>query len=316
MEPRGTPVRVEEPSAPSGASRGLGPGSRRASIRELAERVYTRIWEHDIIDRAASLAYYFVFALFPGLLFLTALFGLLPTENLMERLLAYAARVLPSESVTLIESILDEVVSGANLHVLSLGALASLWTASLGMVSIMSALHLAWEIPDHRPWWKGRLIAIGLTVGFSLLAVTALLLLIIGPALGAEVAEQIGLGGMYAVVWQLASWPLVILFVLIAVALVYYLAPSSDQRWRWIAPGAIFAVLGWLVVSYAFRFYVTHFADYNKTYGSIGGVILLLFWFYLNSLVLLVGAEINAVLATAGHRSPVQPDAPELRRDG
>jgi len=278
-------------------------------LTRLAGRVYDRIWEHDVIDRSASLSYYFVFALFPGLLFLTALFGLLPTENLMEELLTYAAQVLPSESVTLIEGILHEVVRGANLKLLSLGVLGSLWTASLGMVSVMSALTLALEVPDPRPWWKRRLIAIGLTVGFSVFTVTALVLFIIGPAVGEEVAAQFGLGEVFARLWQVASWPVVILFVLTAVALVYYLAPSVSQRWRDIAPGATFAVVGWLVVSFSFRLYVTHLTDYNKTYGSIGGVILLLFWFYLNSFVLLVGAEINAELAH-GKRHPASLESP------
>jgi membrane protein len=278
------------------------------ALRRLASRVYDRIWNHDVIDRSASLSYYFVFALFPGLLFLTALFGLLPTENLMEELLAYAAQVLPSESVALIEGILHEVVRGANLRLLSFGVLASLWTASLGMVSVMSALNLALEVTDPRPWWKRRLIAIGLTVGFSLFTVTALVLFIVGPAIGEQVAGRFGLGWAFAQLWRLASWPVVILFVLTAVALVYYLAPSVRQRWRDIAPGAAFAVAGWLVVSFGFRLYVTHLADYNKTYGSIGGVILLLFWFYLNGFVLLVGAEINAERAHPA--STVSPPAP------
>jgi membrane protein len=279
---------------------------RQALIR-FAGRVYDRIWDHDVIDRSASLSYYFVFALFPGLLFLTALFGLLPTENLMAELLTYAGQVLPSESVALIEGILQEVVQGANLRLLSIGVLGSLWTASLGMVSVMSALNLALEVSDPRPWWKRRLIAIGLTVGFSLFTLTALLLFIIGPAVGEEVASQVGLGWVFVRLWRLASWPLVIVFVFTAVALVYYLAPSVGRRWRDIAPGATFAVAGWLVVSFGFRLWVTHLTDYNKTYGSIGGVILLLFWFYLNAFVLLVGAEINAERARGRRQTPAAP---------
>jgi membrane protein len=295
---------------------------RRAwqALRRFAGRIYDRIWDHDIIDRSASLSYYFVFALFPGLLFLTALFGLLPTENLMEELLTYAAQVLPSESVTLIEGILREVVRGANLRLLSIGVLGSLWTASLGMVSVMSALNLALEVSDPRPWWKRRLIAIELTVGFSLFTLTALLLFIFGPTIGEEVAEQVGLGWVFARLSRLASWPLVIVFVFMAVVLVYYLAPSVSQRWRDIVPGATFAVVGWLVVSYCFRLYVTHLTDFNKTYGSIGGVILLLFWFYLNAFVLLVGAEINVELArgprrTAGRESPPAPAVDRIASD-
>jgi membrane protein len=266
---------------------------------ELGRRVWSEVWEDEVLDRGAALSYYFLFALFPALLFLTALLGLLPSGDLMARLMGYAGEVLPPDVGSLIQKTLAEVQRGARGGLVSVGAVAALWAASAGMASIMSALNIAYDVPDTRPWWKRRAIAVGLTAMFSIFTVTALVLMVFGPRIAHAVASLAGLGPVFTGVWRVLEWPVAAIIVLTGIALVYYLAPAVDQRWYWVTPGSAFAVATWLLASIGLRLYIDYAGDFNATYGSIGGVILLLLWLYLAGVTLLVGAEINSEIEHA-----------------
>jgi len=262
----------------------------------MARRVYARLRQHDVFDRAASLSYYFLFALFPTMLFLTALLGLLPIPKLMDRLLDYITRMLPGDAASLLTRTLSEVVKGARGSLVSIGALAALWGAASGMVSIRTALNVAYDASDGRAWWRQRVDAVVLTVWFSLFTLLALVLLVFGERVGDAVAEALGVGAAFTYAWNLARWPVILLLALLGITLVYHFAPAVRQRWHWVTPGSAFALVGWLVASYGLRLYVGYFGNYNATYGSIGGVILLMLWLYLSSLTLLIGAEIDALV--------------------
>jgi len=269
------------------------------SVAELGRRVWHEIGKDEITDRAAALGYYFLFALFPALLFLTSLLGMLPVTGLMERLIAYADRALPGDAGRIVGQTLAEIQAGARGGLLSFGVLAALWAGSNGMASVMTALNAAYGVDDARPWWKRRLLSIVLTFGFALFIVAALVLVVFGPQIAETVANGLGLGKVFALAWSLLNLPVVVVFVLLGIALVYYFAPAAKQHWRWVTPGSVVGLVLWLGMSYGLRFYVANFADYGATYGSIGGVILLMLWLYLSGLVLLVGAEINAEIEHA-----------------
>jgi membrane protein len=260
--------------------------------------VWKEVWEDEILDRSSALSYYFVFALFPALLFMTALLGLLPTA-LMDELMGYFDRVLPGETASLVRKTLGEIVQGASPTLLSVGIATALWAASNGMAAIMTTLNIAYGIEDRRPWWKQRLVAIALTVGFSLFVSIALLLLMYGERIGHALAGWVGFGSAFTVTWALLQWPVAVLLVLTGTGLAYSVAPATRRRWHWVTPGSAFAVFGWLLISLGLRAYVKYFADYNITYGSIGGVILLMTWFYLTGVVLLIGAEIDSEIDQA-----------------
>ena len=262
----------------------------------LAREVSARVREHDVFDRAASLSYYFLFALFPTLLFLTALLGLLPVPKLMDRLLDYITRMLPGDAASLLIRTLSEIVKGARGSLVSIGVLAALWSAARGMVSIRIALNVAWDARDTRAWWRQRLEAVALTVGFSLFTLLALVLLVFGERLGEAVAGALGVGAVFTRGWNIARWPVILLLALLGITLVYHFAPAVRPRWYWVTPGSTLALVGWLVASYGLRLYVGYVGSYNTTYGSIGGVILLMLWLYLSSLTLLIGAEIDALV--------------------
>jgi membrane protein len=269
------------------------------SLAQLAREVYRRAGDHDILDRAAALSYYFLFALFPALLFLTTLLGLMPIGDLMGRLLRYLDEVLPPDVASLVRRELDAVTTGARHSLLSLGAIGSLWGASRGAQSVIVALNIVYEVKTPRPWWRQQLASFALTLAFALFIVGALLLLVFGERLGRVLALWVGLGSVFTAVWRLGQWPIAIAFVLLGLNLVYHLAPAVAPPWRWLSPGSAFALGGWLTTSVGLRLYVSHVGDYSATYGSIGAVILLMLWLYLSGVTLLVGGLINAVIARA-----------------
>jgi membrane protein len=268
-------------------------------IKELATRVIKEVREDDCLGWAAQLAYYLLFAVFPFFLFLTALLGFLPIPNLMERLIAALAMVLPGEAVTLLQDNIRQLVTEQQGGLLSFGILAALWSSSSAVVAITAALNQAYDVEEGRPWWKVRGIAVLLTMGLSLFLLLAVALLIFGPQLGRGLASLVGLGTVFEILWNILRWPVSAGLLMVALALVYYFAPDVEQAWKWITPGAVCAVLATLLTSLSFSLYVSNFGSYNKTYGSLGAVIVFLTWLYLTGLCLLVGGEINAEIEHA-----------------
>lgn len=288
------------PSRRSGSARLGG-----LTLGELGHRVWSEIGDDEILDRAAALSYYFVLALFPLLLFLAALFGLVPNARLMDQLVGYLTRSLPPDAAGVLERTLAEVLRGARGGLVSLGAVAALWAASSGMASMISALNV-YDTVDHRPWWHRRLLALVLTVVFSAFVLTAMLALVFGPEIARGLVDLVGLGPQFMRTWNVLRWPAALALAFFAIGLVYYLAPAGRQRWSDVLPGAAVALTGWMLASIGLRFYVTRIGNYNATYGSIGGAIVLLLWLYLSGLILLVGAEINAEIAHAAAPRPAE----------
>ena len=267
------------------------------SWRELARRVYAETLDDDVLGRSAQLSYYFLLALFPALLFLTSLLGYLAGEDsqLRQGLFEYLSAVLPGEASRLIAQTVTDVTEASGGGKLSFGVLATLWAASNGMGAMSECLNAAYDLKETRPWWKVRLTAVGLTLALTFLIVTALVLLLYGHDLADLVAGWFGLGSAFATAWKVVQWPAVLAFVLLAFALIYYFAPDSRQQsWKWITPGAVVGVALWLLVSFAFKTYLSFFNSYSATYGSLGAVIILMLWFYFTGTAILVGGEINS----------------------
>ena len=237
--------------------------------------------------------------MFPFFLFLTTLLGYLPIPDLLDRILVGLAPLLPGDTLRLVQDNLHQLVTGERGGLLSFGILAALWTSSSALTAIIDSLNRAYDVEEGRPFWKIRGIAILLTVELSVFLVVALVLLAFGPPLGRWVADLVGLGEVFALIWNLVRWPVIVGMLIIAMAMLYYFAPDVEQEWKWITPGSAFAVIGWLLTSLGFAFYVNHFGSYNATYGTIGAVIVLLTWMYLTGLFVLIGGEINAEIEHA-----------------
>lgn len=264
---------------------------------ELGKRVYAEVMDDDVLGRSAQLSYYFLLALFPALLFLTSLLGYLAGEDsqLRQGLFNSLAAVLPGDASQLISKTVNDVTQSSGGGKLSFGILATFWAASNGMGAISESLNAAYDLKESRPWWKVRLTAVGLTLALTLLIVTALVLVLYGHDIADAVSIKLGLGSAFAIGWKILQWPLVLIFVLLAFALIYYFGPDSHhQDWKWITPGAVVGVVLWLLISFGFKTYLEFFNSYSATYGSLGAVIILMLWFYFTGTAILVGGEINS----------------------
>lgn len=281
----------------------------------LGKRVYAEVSDDDVLGRAAQLSYYFLLALFPALLFLTSLLGYMAGEDsqLREGLFKYLATVLPGDASQLISKTVTDVTQSSGGGKLSFGILATLWAASNGMGAISESLNAAYDLKESRPWWKVRLTAVGLTLALTLLIVSALVLVLYGHDLADAVAIKFGLGEAFATAWKVIQWPLVLVFVLLAFALIYYFGPDAHQQhWVWITPGAVVGVALWLLISFAFKAYLSYFNSYSATYGSLGAVIILMLWFYFTGAAILVGGEINSEI----ENEMAKQGAPEAKEKG
>jgi membrane protein len=270
--------------------------------KELGKRVIAQIQSDDVFGRAAQLAYFFLLALFPLLLFLTSVIGLLlgPGTGLRHALFGYLSRVLPGSAFNLVDSTMYEVSAASGGGKVTFGLLAALWAASNGMGAITEALNAAYNVKESRPWWKQRLTAIGLTLVLSILVISALVLVLYGGKLANHIALTCGFDDLFTMAWKLLQWPLVLGFMLLAFALIYYLAPDlPEQKWVWITPGSVIGVGLWLLVSFGFKLYLHFFDSYSKTYGTLGAVIILMLWLYLTGAAILIGGEVNSEIEDA-----------------
>jgi membrane protein len=248
---------------------------------------------------AAALAYRALFALFPFLIFLVALVAFLDVPQLFTWMQAQAALVVPSESMAQVNQVIAELRNPRG-GLLSVGILLALWSASSGVMSAMEALNVAYDVPERRPIWQRIPLAVLFTIGIAALLLSAAALMVLGPEAAGWVAARLGLEQIFVEVWSWARWPLAALLLMLVVSLAYYAGPNVRARFRFITPGAILAVLIWLAASAGFGYYVQNFAHYDATYGSLGAIVILLFYFYLSAAVLLFGAEVNAVLQEHG----------------
>jgi membrane protein len=285
------------------------------SYGELFKRTFKEMQEDDALGLAAQLAYYFFLALFPTLLFLIALAGFLPAEDLVGRVVSMLQGVAPQQVISIIRDQLTKIAEGDQAGLLSFGVVAALWSSSAAMVAIISALNRAYDVEEARPWWKQRLMAIVLTIGVSVFLLAATTLVVAGPELADFVTSRLGMSAAVEWTWKILQWPLVFLLVTTAIGFIYYFAPDVDQDWVWITPGSLLATVLWLIGSLGFRAYVVNFGSYNETYGAIGGVIVLMLWLYLSGLVIIIGAEMNSEIEHASpHGKDVGEKTPGQRR--
>ncbi len=267
--------------------------------KDLGQRLWQDSQKNDILGRAAQLAFYFLLALFPALLFLTAVLGLFPLERVMPELLAYLRTVLPSDALSLLQRYLDNVVEGSGGDVLSLGLLGALWASSTGVTAIMETLNIVYGAEETRPYWKVRVIATLLTIGLALFIIVSMTLILYGARIGEWITSLVGLSWLFLITWNVLQWPVAVLLMLLALAIIYFVCPNIEHDWRWVTPGSVFAVSLWVGVSLGFKVYVDHFGTYNAAYGSIAGVIVLMLWLYLTGVVILLGGEMNALIEHA-----------------
>ena len=230
------------------------------------------------------------------LIFLAALVGFLPIPHLLERLLDYLGQVLPAPAMSLVQQTLGEITRKQRSGLLSFGFFLTVWAASSGFHALNYSLSIAFGVQQFRPWWKERLVALAQTFGISAFIIAALAIIFFGGTIDKLLAQNFGFGSTFHSIWLILQWPLVVIFVFFGLEMVYFTSPNLKRKWKWFTPGAIFALISWLIISFSFKFYVARISNYTLTYGSLGSVMALMFWLYLTSIVILIGGEINGVI--------------------
>ena len=288
---------------------------RITEFEGILERTYNNVQRKHTLQLAAGLSYYFVMSLFPLLIVFAASVSYLPVPNLFDAALAFAGRFMPHDSVGLVKAVLRQVITPERGKFLSFGILGAIWAASGGFSSLMAALNVSYDVPENRPFWKTRPLAIGLTFLIGILLVIALALMLVGPHFGAWLAAKVALGRVFVIAWPYLRWSIALAFTVLAMELIYFLAPNVHQRFKHTLPGAAIAVLGWIVLSWALGIYFQHFAKLNKTYGTLAAAIALMVWLYWTAFVILLGGEINAELLEREGRRPSLKQASSSKQD-
>lgn len=260
-------------------------------------RTYADLQMNHTLQMAAALSYYFVMALFPALIFLSAVIAFLPVAGLFDQTLDLMARFVPPDGMGIVRKVLTEAVTPNRGTFLSIGFLGSLWTASGGFAAAIEALNIAYDVDETRPFWRTRLLAMALTLVIGLLLLVALGIMILGPHFGQWLANRMHMSRVWLWIWPYIHWMISVGFTILAIEALYFLGPNVKQRFRATLPGAILSVFSWIGLSYLLGIYFRTFADFNKTYGTLGAGIALMVWLYWTGFAILTGAELNAELA-------------------
>lgn len=292
------------------------------SWAEILRRTFSEAFTKDnCLGMAAQLAYYFLFALFPTLLVVMAIADIFAADVI--QMLNGAAGFVPREGLSIITEQLGRLTDGEQSSLLTLGMLTALWSSSAAMTAIIDTLNAAYDIEEGRPWWQVRITAVLLTVGLSIFIVVSFALVVAGPTVAERLADRLYLGAAFEWSWKILQWPVVFALVSGGLAVVYYHAPDADQDWVWLTPGSIAATTLWLLASLGFKYYIANFGESYVSYGVVGGVMVLMLWFYISGLVILLGAEMNAVIEHAsaygkaeGEKFPGQRSVTGRRRIG
>jgi membrane protein len=270
-------------------------------VSGIAKDTIAEVSDDDVPGLAAEMTYHAILSIFPFLLFLAGLTSIIDNVfgvgNLTDRIVNQASHVMPDDATSLLRSFTGEVVNSQGAWAIVIGLLGALWASSSAVGSAMKALNRAYDVKENRGFIKRKIVALALTVLFTGVIIIAALLLALGPLMAGGIGHALGWRQEFVTAWNWLTFPAALALVTLAVAMLYALAPATEHQWRWITPGAALFVVGWVIASVVFTLYVSNFGSYNRTYGSLAAVIILLLWLYWSNMLLLIGGELNAVLA-------------------
>ena len=281
----------------------------------LFKKTFAEVYKDNILGLSAQAAYSFFFSLFPILLFLAPLFSLIGNkQEVVNRLLTRLSVTLPAEAYLLLRNVVKDVVFGKNAPgLMSVGIILAIFSGSGVIDTLRTALNTAYDAHDPRSWWKQRLFSMLFTVIAGVVLGSATLVMVAGPEIVRFVSGILRLGSDTARVWMLIQYPIAFVLVVVFVASLFYFLPYAKQRIIHVLVGAVFTVVLWILVTLLFRLYVANFGSYNKTYGTIGGVIILLTWMYLTMIAVLAGGEMASELRLGTGKK--EPDPMRLPSD-
>lgn len=280
-------------------------------LREILKKLYQKAIEDDIFSSAAQVAFYFSFAIFPLLLFLVTLFGIVldAADEFRSDLYFYLASIMPLTAFELVRGTIEEVTANSSGGKLTIGLLVALWSASAGVDSLRAALNRVYGFQERRAWWTTKIISVTFTFVLSILITVALAIVVYGWQAVSFIFSLLNLDIASPVLLVVLQWAITLVLLLVIFEILYNVLPSRDPfRWFWITPGAVVGITLWLLLSNGLRTYLSYFNTYDRTYGSIGAVIVLMLWLYLTSLVILIGGMINSILGEIGMKGAEAPE--------
>ncbi|MEU7342034.1 YihY/virulence factor BrkB family protein [Streptomyces sp. NPDC007074] len=282
--------RVERaaPDSPANLPRRAWGAALKGAVREFKD--------DELVDRAAALTYYGVLALFPALLVLVSLLGIIgrsATDKVLDNLRQLTPGSAHSLITRAVEQLRDNAGTGSVLAIV--GILLAVWSASGYVAAFIRAANAVYDIPEGRPVWKILPVRVGVTVALMILAVAGSVIVVFSGGVARQAGRALGVGDTGLAVWSVAKWPVLVVLVTVMIAILYWASPNAKVKgFRWITPGSLLALVIWMIASAGFAFYVANFASYNKTYGTMAGVIVFLVWLWISNLAILLGLEFDA----------------------
>jgi membrane protein len=271
------------------------PGFGTLSIYEVVEALMYEVTEDYLLNKASSLAFNFMLALFPAIIFLFTLIPYIPIDNFQDALLRLLASILPHNAYMALQATIEDIIKNQNVSLLSVGFLSALFFATNGVSTLMQAFNNSSLVIEKRTWFKRRMIAFNLTIIISISLITAIGIMIAGQDLIRFIQSHLASKSQFWVyVITLTRWLIIITIFFTTISLLYRYGPSHKLKWNFMSPGSVLATTLAVLTSLGFTYYINNFSSYNKIYGSIGTLIVVMIWLYINSLILLIGFELNA----------------------
>lgn len=280
--------------------------SRAVLLRRMKRALVSTMRDfdrNDYLTQAAALAFYFFLALFPLLIFLAAALAYVPVPHLFDRIEDLLAVVVPPDAMGVVRRIFEDVLQ-RHAELLSVSIAVAVVAASSGFDAMITVLNVAYDVPERRPFLKKRLVAVGLTLLTGMGTVVALVAIALGPRFGEWLAIAMQSGWVFAALWPWLRWAAIALLTVFSVEVIYFIAPNVKQTVQGQIPGAALAVASWVGASWGLSWYLSSFAEYNRTFGTLGTVVALMLWLYLSALAIILGAELNAELKKAWGQEP------------
>ena len=276
---------------------------------EFLKDVYARFMNDDLLSIGAQATFFLLFSLFPFLIFLIALITYMPMVNLQDSIQALAA-LMPANAYLILRDIVNQTLANRSVTLLSFGVLSALWSSASGVTSLIRGINRAYDQEETRRSWKITAVSLYFTLELAIAIIFSLVLIVFGKVLGTQLFHFLGFSDASLQVWNYVGYIIALITTILVFISLYYNTPNRRSKFREVVPGAVVASLGWVIVSIAFSYYIDNFGNYSKVYGSLGGIIALLMWLYVSSIIILMGAEINASLMF----SKMGLEKPKLRR--
>ncbi len=270
------------------------PGS--PSLKQFGRDLYREVNDDNVFNGAAVLGFYLTLAIFPALILIMNIIPYLPIERVDEAIMDLLGQALPADAHEMVEGVVREVTEERRGGLLSFSLIGTLWAASTGMYAVMRQLNITYNVQEERSFMRARGTALVLSIVFLLLVIAAFSLIVLGGVMEGWLESQFGFGGAILAAFSALRWVIIVFALMLVFAMIYRYAPNVEEKFKFLTPGAVVGVILLIVASLGFAFYVSTFADYAATYGSLGAIIILMMWLYIAGLAILIGSEINVII--------------------